>query len=228
METNKKLENRRSRRYEVKGIRGNILYTHDIEVLNISIDGMAVETKKRLDMNRTYTFKFYQKNSVINLRGKVVWSILVSKEDDKGLIVPVYRAGIRFLDTYTEEAMAIAEFIEEHKVKTVEKRLGGIRFKIKKTDNIKIEYPESYEVKKLSLNGMLVETNTLFKKDSYHELELEIDGEILIIKSRVAYSEKILDEKIPRFNIGFEFVEMSDKDKAVLKNFIKSLEFQNT
>lgn len=228
METNKKLENRRSRRYEVKGIRGNILYTHDIEVLNISIDGMAVETKKRLDMNRTYTFKFYQKDSVINLRGKVVWSILVSKEDDKGLIVPVYRAGIRFLDTYTEEAMAIAEFIEEHKIKTVEKRLGGIRFKIKKTDNIKIEYPESYEVKKLSLNGMLVETNTLFKKDSYHELELEIDGEILIIKSRVAYSEKILDEKIPSFNIGFEFVEMSDKDKAVLKNFIKSLEFQNT
>lgn len=227
MNADRKIENRRSRRYEVQDIHGRILYVHNVEVLNISIDGMAIETKKRLDLNRIYTFKFYHENSVVDLQGKVIWAKLVSKEDDSKLIMPVYRVGIKFLDTYTQQAMIIAEFIEKNKIKTIEKRLGGIRFQIKKTDNIKIEYPENYVVKKLSLTGMLAETNVLFKENSYHELELEINGVTLNIKSRVAYLEKILNEKDPRFKIGFEFIEMSNEDRTFLENFIKNLEFQN-
>lgn len=228
METSKRVENRRSKRYEVKGIRGNILYVHDIEVLNISIDGMAVETQKRLELNRTYTFKFYYKDSILNLRGKVVWAILVSKIDDKGLSVPFYRAGIRFLETYTNEAMDLARFIEENRKTTIEKRIGGVRFRIQKKDNIKIEYPEEYIVKKLSLSGMLVEASIPFKENSYHDIELEIDNESLKIKSRIAYCEKVLSKDVQRFDIGLEFIEMEEKERRLLADFVKQLENQNS
>lgn len=73
-------ESRRYRRYVVEGIHGNVLYTSDIEVLNISIDGAAIETPKRLELNREYTFKILFSGGVLDLKGRVVWAILISKE----------------------------------------------------------------------------------------------------------------------------------------------------
>ena len=72
---------RRNKRHVVEGIEGNVLYTSDIEVLNLSIDGAAIETAKRLELNREYTFKIKYHDSFISLRGCVVWAILVSKVD---------------------------------------------------------------------------------------------------------------------------------------------------
>ena len=40
-------ENRRNPRHIVEDIHGNVLYTSDIEVLNISVDGAAIETAEK-------------------------------------------------------------------------------------------------------------------------------------------------------------------------------------
>ena len=88
-------DNRRYKRYVVDGIHGNLLYSSDLEVLNISIDGAAIETTKRLELNREYTFKIKYKDVNLTLKGRVVWAILISKEKkDSKTAIPVYRAGV--------------------------------------------------------------------------------------------------------------------------------------
>src|SRR4030042_5373261 len=129
-------EGRRHKRYAVNGVHGNVLYPADLEVLNISIDGAAIETTKRLELNREYILKIKHKDSVLNLRGRIIWSNLTYREKKgSGEITPVYRAGVRFTDTLTEKTKMLINFIEENKIRTIDKRLIGMRFKVDLSQN---------------------------------------------------------------------------------------------
>jgi hypothetical protein len=221
----KKNEERRNKRYIVDGIQGNVLYPADLEILNISIDGAAIETTRWLDLNREYTLKIKYKDIILNLKGRVVWAVLTSKEKKgSGEVIPVYRAGVRFTDTLSEKTTMLINFIEENKIKTLEKRLVGVRFKVATHQDTKIDYPYKYEVKKMSLSGMLVETEYTLDLNSNYDIELFLTDNVLNIIGRIAYREKIDSGNGFKYNIGIEFVEMSDNDKGLLKEFLNTLE----
>ncbi len=221
----RKNEERRHKRYIVDGIQGNVLYPADLEILNISIDGAAIETTRWLDLNREYTLKIKYKDIILNLKGRVVWAVLTSKEKKgSGEVTPVYRAGVKFTDTMSEKTTMLINFIEENKIKTLEKRLVGVRFKVVPHQDTKIDYPYKYEVKKMSLSGMLVETEYALDLDSNYDIELFLTDNVLNIVGRVAHCEKIVSDDGFKYNIGIEFVEMSDNDKGLLKEFLNTLE----
>lgn len=217
-------EHRRNKRYVVEEIQGNVFYTSDLEIFNISLDGAAIETTKRLELNREYTFKIKYGDSWLNLRGRVVWAILISKEkNDSKAVIPVYRAGIRFTDILSDKANILMDFIEENKVKTLESRVGGVRFKIAKTEDIKIGLPHKYNVKKISLSGMLVETEYPFEINSHHDIELFLNETIISTVGRIAYCKKNDATDVNQYDIGIEFVKISDDNKLALKDFLKTL-----
>jgi hypothetical protein len=216
-------EHRRSERYDVEEIHGNVLYTSDVDILNISIDGAAIETTKRLAMNREYTFMFKYRDTFLNLKGLVVWEMLVSKEaKDSKTFTPVYRAGVRFADTLNEKAKILMDFIAENKTKAFEHRLGGMRFIVGNSEDVKIGVSCEYMVKKLSLSGMLVETCYPIDLESNHEMEILLNGNILKITGRIADCEKIAGIDIDKYAIGIEFVKISDDDKKILSDFLKT------
>jgi hypothetical protein len=218
-------DQRRNKRYSVDGIRGNVLYTSDIEVLNISLDGVAIETTRRLELNRDYTFKVRYKDTSLDLKGRVVWAVLISKEKrDTVAFVPVYRAGIKFTSVSSEKANLLQRFIEEHRVKTLETRLGGLRFEIANSQDVKVDLRRKYDVKRVSLSGMLIETGYPLDLNSRHGIELFLNEEIMNFTGRVAYCETIGTEEALRYDIGIEFIEMSDNDKKSLKDFLDTLE----
>ena len=218
-------DNRRYMRYVVDGIHGNLLYSSDLEVLNISIDGALIDTTKRLELNREYTFKIRYKNVNLTLKGRVVWAILISKEKkDSKTAIPVYRAGVAFTDALSEKANMLLDFIEENKIKTFENRIGSVRFKISKTENIKIDLPHRYKVKKISLAGMLAETEYPLEIDSHHDIELFLNDSVVNIVGRIANCEKLQDGKIVIYNAGIEFMQMSDRDIRLLENYLETLE----
>jgi len=218
-------DQRRHKRYSVDGIRGNVLYTSDIEVLNISLDGVAVETTRRLELNRDYTFKVRYKDTSLDLKGRVVWAVLISKEKkDTVAFAPVYRAGIKFANVSSEKAGLLQRFIEEHRVKTLETRLGGGRFEIANSQDVKVDLPRKYEVKRVSLSGMLIETEYPLDLDTKHGIELFLNEETMHFTGRVAYCETIRTDEKSRYGIGVEFVEMSDNDRKSLKDFLDTLE----
>ena len=221
--TPQKKERRRHKRYTVDGVHGNVLYPSDLEILNMSIDGAAIETAKRLDINREYTFKIKHKGSVVSFRGRVIWSLLTNKElRDQNKIVPVYRAGIRFTDTLNEKGTQLMNFIENNKITTLERRVVGVRFKIDAPHQIKVDYPYKYEVKMMSLSGMLVETGYPLKINSRYHIEIFLEDSVVELEGRVAYCEELKAGNDAQFNIGIEFVQMSDDKRELIKKFLKS------
>jgi len=216
---------RRNKRHVVEGIEGNVLYTSDIEVLNLSIDGAAIETAKRLELNRTYTFKIKYHDSYISLRGCVVWAILVSKiNNNTGDVSPVYRAGIRFADTLSEKADMLQQFIEDTRIKKRENRLGGVRFNISSDGHMKVDLQHEYKVIKISLSGMLVETGHPLDIEAQYDIELFINDHNLKIVGRVAYSKEAAVDNIAKYEIGIEFFEISEDDERILQEFLDTLE----
>ena len=222
--TPKKTERRRHKRYSVDGVHGNVLHPSDLEILNMSIDGAAIETAKRLDINREYTFKIRHKGAIVSFRGRVIWSLLTNKElKDKNKIIPVYRAGIRFTDTLNEKGSQLSDFIEENKITTLERRVVGVRFKINTPQNLKIEYPYKYEVKKISLSGMLVETEYPLKVNSRYHVEIFLERNIIELIGRVAYCEEMNPGNEKKYNIGIEFIKITEQKKDLIKKFLKAL-----
>ena len=221
---NRDNEKRRFKRFSVDGIHGSVLYLSELDVLNISIEGAAIETTKRLDVNREYTFKITYKDTALNLRGRVVWALLCYREK-KGSeeIIPFYRAGIMFTDTLTEKATALLSFIEENKIKTPEKRLGGVRFKIANAKSVKINYPHAYEIKKISLSGMLIETEYPLELNSHYDVELYLSEHALSIVGRIAHCKKIDSHDVTKYSIGIEFVKILENDIRILEDFLTSL-----
>jgi len=217
-------DKRRHKRYPVEGIHGNVLYPSDLQILNISIDGAAIETTKRLDLNREYTLRIKYKGAILNLKGRVVWSILGYRENkDSNEIIPVYRAGVRFVDIMSEKANILLKFIDDNKVKTFEKRLTGVRFNIATSENVKIDYPYKYDVEKLSLSGMLIQTECPLELDSRFNMQLFLNGEALNITGRIVNCNEIKSESGIKYEVGIEFTEMSDSDRKQLSDFLDTL-----
>jgi hypothetical protein len=217
--------NRRYKRYAVTGIHGNVLNTSDLEVLNISISGAAVETRRRLELNRGYTFKIKYKDKYLTLRGCVVWATLFSKEDeDSKNVVPVYKAGIKFVETLGEKTDMLLDFIEENKIKMIENRSMGMRFKVGGVRDMKLDFPYSYTVKKLSQGGMLIETEYCLDLNSRHDIELYLGEHELNIEGRVANCEENLSDGVAKYDAGIEFITMSDEDRGILKDFLNTLD----
>jgi hypothetical protein len=217
-------ENRKSKRYTVDGISGNVLNIADLDILNISIDGAAIETPRRLELNREYTFKIISLDSILHLKGRVVWALLISREEKaSSKIIPVYRVGIKFSETLNEKANILLNFIEEHKIKALEHRLVGMRFKIAESADIKLQYPYGYKVNKISLSGMLIKTEYPLDLNSSYSIELFIRDRQLNVVGKVANCEKNDSEKGPSYDIGIEFVMMLDEDIDVLKDFLQTL-----
>jgi len=105
-------ERRGYKRYTVDGVRGNVRFLADLKLINISVDGAAIETKKRLDVNREYNFKIDYKDNPLRARGLVVWSQLIqSEKTETGDLVPIYRSGVKFIDTLDEKAVILMSFV---------------------------------------------------------------------------------------------------------------------
>jgi hypothetical protein len=218
-------DGRRYKRHSVEGVHGNVLSTSELEVLNISISGAAVETARRLELNRAYTFKIKYKNRYLTLRGRVIWATLFSKEDrDSKSMIPVYRAGIKFTETLSEKSEMLLDFIEDNKVRMLENRSLGMRFKIEKPEDVKVDFPYSYTVKKLSRGGMLVETAHALDVDSVHDIELFIGGQELNIVGRIVNCGQCVSEDFAGYDVGIEFLTMPDEDRDLLDSFLNALD----
>ncbi|NJD56844.1 MAG: PilZ domain-containing protein, partial [Nitrospirae bacterium] len=178
-------EKRKYKRYEVDSVHGRMLYSSDINILNISMDGAAIATTQRLALDREYSLKLKFENSILTLRGKVVWSVLShSKTLKNGEVVPVYRAGIRFTNTLNEAATQLIRYIEKNKANPLEQRILGVRFKVTESKGSAIDLACEYQIKKISLSGMLIETNALLPEDSQHDMEIALDNSVVTVRGR--------------------------------------------
>ena len=217
-------ERRRWPRFSVENIHGRLISESEVEILNMSISGAAVKVERRLTMGGQYNLKLDREGGQMTVKTEVVWSVLTEfRRNDEGDEVPVYSAGLKFTDVLTPRISELLSFIDDHKI-IDEKRLGGLRMHIDAPGKAALDYPEGYKVLVLSRSGMLIETDHGVTVDGVCPMEVTLpDGSRLSFSGRVVTLKERPDEPRPRREIGIEFVNMPDPDKARLTKYLDSL-----
>jgi c-di-GMP-binding flagellar brake protein YcgR len=217
-------------RTDVMEINGKMVLAKSVKILDISIGGVCFQTEKSLNVGCEYTLKMEGKGRVLTVKGFVVWAILSgSLADSDGNIIPIYKAGMKFIDVSDEKINEIVNFIEDHK-KAVDKQVDlynpsgnrlFVRICIEDPEEAILNYHGSYKVKNISLGGMLIESEHLLEIESKLPMEMILNEESSIkFLGRIINCLLVKDKDIEHYDIRVEFVEMSEKDKEILVKFI--------
>jgi hypothetical protein len=227
-------ERRRYKRYKVDliDINGKMVFASDVKIVDISLGGVSLKADRRLDIGHEYTLTVSSKGTVFSIKGIVVWSFVKeSKEDSRGNIVPIYTAGMKFKDASTKKIEDIVKFIEDHKLDVMVDLHGlsgqrlNVRVQIEAPENAVLNFHEDYKIKKLSLGGMQIEST--YELEIERKLPMKIifrGNKVIQFLGRVAscFSVKKMGQEY--YDIGIEFLNMSELGKETLNEFIQSLE----
>jgi c-di-GMP-binding flagellar brake protein YcgR len=210
---------------------GKVVLAKSLKIVDISIDGICLKTEKRLNIGGEYTLKMDGKKKTLVVKGTVAWALLSENSvDSYGNIIPVYKAGMKFVDVSKEKINEIVNFIEEYR-RDIDKlinlySLSGrrlyVRISIEDPEKAILNYQGSYKVKSLSLGGMLIESEHPLEIESRFPMKVKTLTENSYIKflGRVASCLLIKDDGIEHYDIGIEFIEMLQKDRKILVELI--------
>ena len=243
-------EKRRHKRIRVKGVYGKIYKTlSELNILNLSLGGAAIEVKKSLVVGREYSIIIEDKGRQIELKGTVIWAVLKkAREETLTDVEPVYYVGIKFDDILTDKAAPLIGFMDSHKVTASKERLMGLRVKIASEKNAVLYDPLGYKVKLISPFGMLIETMQPMNPEDRIPMELFLkditpfrgrlqgmpdegvpadiylkNGKAIRFLGRIVSCTEINESEPGLYDIGVEFLDMHAEDWANLAEFIRSI-----
>ena len=211
-------------RHPVAGVSGNFLFSTDGKILNLSLDGMAIETSEYLQVGRTYSLKLVHEDEELILDGQVVWCRMVgtAQSDDDGQR-PLYNAGVHFAGLMSETSREVHRFLGANAVVSLESRLFG-RFRLHEAETANLDYQASFRVEKISLNGMQVNSDTFVEAGVEIDLELRIRRHTVTTTGRVVHSRRL--EPQPGVesasHLGVEFLQMDEATEAAITKIIRS------
>ncbi|HEY6010043.1 MAG TPA: PilZ domain-containing protein [Nitrospirota bacterium] len=217
---------RRHKRFKVDVLElgGKMSLADTVEIINISLGGIALNADRRLDIGREYVIKLGDKQKAIDIKGTVVRSELIGfKVNKTGEQVPFYSAGFMFKDGQEKKITEFLQIIEQHIQKeevpaSGERRLG-VRFQIVTPQEKVLNFPEQFRVKVISLSGMLIQTEQLLSIESSIPMELSLSADKSVnFIGRVASCQMAEEKERTRYEIGVEFTEV--KDRTLLERFI--------
>lgn len=205
-------------------VNGKMVSATEVKVIDISISGISVKANRRLNIGSDYTIKL-EGGMTISLRGNVVCCSLIEfREGPEGEMIPMYSAGMQFINMPNEKITELQYLIESHKIEEVHVAGGtrlNIRSNIKDPGNSILICPDNYKVISISLGGMLIECRRDFEIESRISMEMLIhDDDPLTFMGRVASSKVIDKEGQKQHNIGIEFLDLTEKDTRILASFI--------
>jgi c-di-GMP-binding flagellar brake protein YcgR len=233
---NGKMDNRRRyKRYKVDimQIDGRIILARHVEVLDMSLGGISLLIDRKINIESEFTLNIEGKGPPLLVDVIVVWSFLTEyKNDTEGGVLSLYKVGMRFTDSSDEEKQEIADFIEAHK-KGTDGEIDLFSSSVRRLyARVPIETPaksmadvqEKCRVKVLSFGGMLIESRYALEIESRLPMELNLPGKKTIkFLGRAASCLTNGNTKQERYDIGIEFLDMSEQHKQRLKEFVDSL-----
>ena len=79
-------------------------------------------------------------------------------------------------------------------------------------------------IKEISRGGCLVETSFPLHIDSLHDIRLTLGEQSVVLKARVAHCRiSDVDQEIVHYRSGLEFVELSERIRGVIVEFIEAI-----
>lgn len=228
-------DKRRYKRFtvDVLGINGKMMFASEVEIHDISLGGISLKVDRRLNMHNEYTLKIGNDRKTLSIKGVVVWSkISGTKKGSRDEVIPLYTAGMKFVNMSVDKIEELTAFLDGQANFSHEKvhQASGLRCSMRflvdpPLKKAVLNLPETYIVKKLSLGGMLIESEKPLEIEEKIPMEMVLPGDVrLEFLGRIASSLMIHDEGSPRYDIGIEFIEMRDDNKKKLEELIRSLD----
>jgi hypothetical protein len=213
-------EKRRHKRYEVREVRGSLAQNVEAELLNMSLTGLALSAPAMFRVGGKCRLHLNHGGTTLALSAEVKWCRLVqTHRTASGDVVPEYHAGLDFRDSLDQSAKQLLALIESSVVVELERRLAG-RFKVTLEDPVQVRTSYEFEVRKISLSGMAIETEMVPEPGKVYDLEIHPDGTPLEARGRIAQVERI-SEGAERARVGVEFVELSAESRRALEALIE-------
>lgn len=219
-------DRRQHKRYSLDliDINGKMSLTDKVEVIDISLSGVALKADRRLNIGKEYAIKLQKRGATLEVKGIVVRSELSGMEErGHGEQASIYTAGMVFKSGFMDKIAAFLKPLEQNKKKeppaAVDRRLD-VRFHLTTPGEEILSYPLQFKVRLISLGGMLIQTPQPVAINSTipMELSLSTDNPVMFI-GRCASCTKTENAGQTLYDIGVEFTNLTDKDKMLLKTF---------
>ena len=220
---------RRHRRYSVEGmdVHVHMLFTDEVELDNISVNGACIRAKRDLNVGRKYLIRIPGKQSPLYVGSAVVWKQECAATEGAP---PSCKAGLRFLSTSPEDLVRLKDFMRTSGVPDDRRvsdtyRPAPLRFNIKANERAVLKCPEVLSVKKISIGGMLMGSRCALAIEEKYPFKLRLSGaaEPIKISGRIASIVAHSENMTTNYDIGVEFLSMDDSDRNRLDGFIRSL-----
>ncbi|MEJ2683105.1 MAG: PilZ domain-containing protein [Candidatus Sulfobium sp.] len=180
-------------------------------------------------MGEEYTLKVESESDTLSLKGTVIWEKIVRPTRDvRGNNFSIYEVGMSFDEVLTGQGADLLNFMSENVSDGgIKARIKGLRVKIiEPGKSVILDDRNSYDVRMIGVGGMLIESREELCIDGRSAMEMSFPEDMNPIRflGRIAYCMEI-QGKIPKcYDAGVEFIEMNEKDRARLKEFIDILQ----
>jgi hypothetical protein len=218
---------RRHKRYRLDSmeINGKMSLVEKVEIIDISLSGVSLKVDKKLELGREYVIRLGERKKEFDVRGVIVRSEVCGIEEEANGET-VYAAGMMFNGGQMDKlAMFLYAIDQKKKMNSVaaERRLK-VRFQITTPGENVLSYPAQFKVKAISLSGMLIQTDLPLKVESRFPMGLSLQGDNPVdLVGRVASCQMMDEGGRTHYEIGVEFLDVTEKDKILLKTFIDNL-----
>jgi hypothetical protein len=229
-------ERRPHKRYivDLLDVTSALIDANDMEILDISQKGISLRAGRRLNIGETYTLKIKSKDTLLTLQGSVIWSrISQIRKKLHSETIPMYTAGMEFVDVSNEKRLEIIHFIETHKQESenpvVQENNGKMRSMRLHVDMPEeafiLNQAESHKVTQLSFSGARIQSKHPMKVSTSIPMMLNLSEEkFILFQGRIASCLLVRDAYPKAYDIGIEFTELSDQEREILAEFIRLLD----
>jgi c-di-GMP-binding flagellar brake protein YcgR len=198
-------------------------------LVDLSLGGAGVVTETPLSAARSYVLVFDDGSSRVERVARVVWN-RVAEQSEGGK--RTYRIGVAFDDASIGAVSELLEFIQRHEPadetgtfqpgsETWTVTRTATRYRLRDVTSLRVQAEHAYEIRNLSLSGMLIETRVPLRPGMRVALVLELpDGEVRTVGRVVTATRSPAGNGAP-FRAGVEFVELDELDRSRLEAFLQ-------
>ncbi len=204
-------------------IHAHMLFSEEVVLNDISVTGACIHTMKDLRVDGRYLINISDGKKPRYLRCRAVWKF----PDDRAQ--QGYTAGLQFQNIASDEVVRLKDFmrtsgVPDEKMAGDDYKPGALRFMIVSNKKATLKLPKLLPVRKISLGGMLIESDSALGLEERYPLKLPLSQESSSItcQARIASVVPRSGNENPRFDIGIEFLSLKDNDRANLGKFIHS------
>ncbi|MDQ7787259.1 MAG: PilZ domain-containing protein [Thermodesulfovibrionales bacterium] len=224
-------EQRRHERYSTEGMdfQAKMVLSEEVDIANMSIGGACVVTKRTVTPGENVLLDFADVSIDRTLKCKVIWE-REPTDDATEASSRHYQTGVQFQEVPPYTLIRLKDFMRESGVPDMKKLedqylSSSLRFKIYRNRKAFMKYPSLCPVKKISLGGMLIETNQEYAVEQRYPMALYLADKNAPIKctGRIASQLPVRDEQAVRYDTGIEFLNLADHDRAHLSKFLSHL-----